>query len=95
MKKRYAACLGLIACILSVGLYVRWKFKKQMAAVMVIGGADGPTSIFLAGKLGRMHQIGTFLIVAALLLLVIFLCYIVKRRRRFQSKSPCAGKEKE
>ena len=28
---------------------------KAAAAVSIIGGADGPTSIFLAGKLGQYH----------------------------------------
>ena len=27
---------------------------KAAAAISIIGGADGPTSIFLAGKLGRL-----------------------------------------
>ena len=32
---------------------------KAAAAVSIIGGADGPTSIFLAGKLDRLHY-GTY-----------------------------------
>ena len=27
---------------------------EKAAAISIIGGADGPTSIFLAGKLGRL-----------------------------------------
>ena len=32
---------------------------KSAAAVSIIGGADGPTSIFLAGKLGQTGLLGT------------------------------------
>ena len=31
---------------------------KAAAAISIIGGADGPTSIFLAGKLGQTKYMG-------------------------------------
>lgn len=31
---------------------------KAAAAISIIGGADGPTSIFLAGKLGQTNYLG-------------------------------------
>jgi len=30
--------------------------KKKPVSVAIIGGADGPTSIFLAGKIGRKKK---------------------------------------
>jgi len=37
---------------------------KAAAAVSIIGGADGPTSIFLAGKLGQTHLMGPIAVAA-------------------------------
>ena len=50
-EKMVGFILGIItgaAVILSLGgLYLA---KKDAAAVSIIGGADGPTAIFIAGK---------------------------------------------
>ena len=37
---------------------------KAAAAISIIGGADGPTSIFLAGKLGQTEYLGTIAVAA-------------------------------
>lgn len=37
---------------------------KQAAAISIIGGADGPTSIFLAGKLGQTSLMGPIAVAA-------------------------------
>ncbi len=37
---------------------------KEAAAISIIGGADGPTSIFLAGKLGQTHLLGPIAVAA-------------------------------
>ncbi|MDD3251049.1 MAG: hypothetical protein PHV18_00670 [Lachnospiraceae bacterium] len=53
MKKRV-----IIACVLlAAGFFVlrpvfHWN-NKSAVAVSIIGGADGPTSVFLAGKAGK------------------------------------------
>lgn len=51
MKKTMAIILGVIGLVLA-GFSAVLKWKKQMS-VSIIGGADGPTSIFLAGKVGN------------------------------------------
>ncbi len=38
--------------------------NKQAAAISIIGGADGPTSIFLAGKLGQAALMGPIAVAA-------------------------------
>lgn len=49
MKKVITIVTGVLgALFLVLGIII--KVKKQMS--FVIGGADGPTSVFLAGKLG-------------------------------------------
>lgn len=50
MKKGIGLLL-LISGALSITMSIIFKIKK-VAAVSIIGGADGPTSIFVAGKLG-------------------------------------------
>ena len=37
---------------------------KAAAAISIIGGADGPTSIFLAGKLGQTNYLGPIAVAA-------------------------------
>jgi len=57
-----AAQLGIFAAYL---LAILFGFSDQAAAaVSIIGGADGPTSIFLAGKLGQSSLMGPIAVAA-------------------------------
>lgn len=67
MKKTIAIILGVMGVVLA-GFSAILKWKKQMS-VSIIGGADGPTSIFLAGKVGNDFSVAG--IVVGILLLVI------------------------
>lgn len=72
MKKVVTVLLGLVGVMLVVFNFFL-KFKNAPTKVSVIGGADGPTSIFLAGKvvpnLSLMGVIiGVILIVVAIIL---------------------------
>lgn len=50
MKKGFTVVLAAIgAGLFGVGIT---SLTKKAVAVSVIGGADGPTSVFLAGKIG-------------------------------------------
>lgn len=56
--------------------------KKQVAmSVSVIGSADGPTSIFLAGTVGDIRPLQIGLAVAGTLSLLISLGLYIKNRR--------------
>ena len=60
MKKIIAIIVAAVGIILAaIGL--NWK-SKAAVAVSIIGGADGPTSIFLAGKIGDGFILGIALI---------------------------------
>ena len=58
MKKKYwviGACvvgLVVVGSIIYTSLHVSFNKNEDGTSVSIIGGADGPTSIFLAGKLG-------------------------------------------
>ena len=72
MKKAVTAVLGLLG-ILAVCVGIDMK-QKSAVAVSIIGGADGPTSIFLAGKVGNDFSmagivIGILLIITAAILI--------------------------
>ena len=69
--------MGIISCIIGILLAVAgivMKVKGTMA-VSVIGGADGPTSVFVAGKLnGDMANV--FIIAGAVILgIVLLVCW--------------------
>lgn len=52
--------------------------QKENTAVSVIGGADGPTSIFIAGKLNGDNFI--FMIVVGIILLILAGVIFYKRK---------------
>jgi len=59
---------------------MRPKLLKQ-AFSFTIGGADGPTSVFLAGKIGGLEIfLGICSVVAVILILVAF--YFIKKHHR-------------
>ena len=72
--------MGIISCIIGILFAVAgivMKVKGTMA-VSVIGGADGPTSVFVAGKLnGDMANV--FIIAGAVILGIVLLVYWKKR----------------
>ncbi|MEE1031678.1 MAG: oxaloacetate decarboxylase [Ruminococcus sp.] len=72
--KKWLAVIPAI-CIV-VGII--WKIK-EFTAVSIIGGADGPTAIFVAGSLGGSFWI-TFIIVVILVLLAALLIWKLKKK---------------
>lgn len=45
-------CAGIVLVGTGAGVAM-WLIKNKPASVAIIGSADGPTSIFLAGKIGK------------------------------------------
>ena len=65
--------IGIVAVIITVIL----KIKRQMS-ISIIGGADGPTSEFIAGKVGNTSAaVG---VIVGIVLLVIGIFMIRKKR---------------
>ena len=71
MKKTMAIILGVIGLVLA-GFSAVLKWKKQMS-VSIIGGADGPTSIFLAGKVGNDFSVAGIVVGIMIIIMVGFL----------------------
>lgn len=72
---------SIVALILSVISGIR-KYFMIDASIAIIGGADGPTSIFLAGRVGDSPEMW---MIAALLILI---TVIYKIYRAYKEKRP-------
>ena len=72
-----AAATGLI--LLASGVWIR----SSQASVAVIGGADGPTSIFVAARVNGAALMGTGLVVlAAVVAAGLVLAALIRRNER-------------
>lgn len=56
------------------------------ANVTVIGGADGPTSVFLAGKVSHISILGIGVIGIAVLIVIILAVWKIKRGKYHESE---------
>lgn len=63
-----ASVIGVIIAIVGIILNIIQK-NKISASISIIGGVDGPTSIFLAGKVGSMPVI-TGIVIGIILLII-------------------------
>ena len=76
MKKVLLIALAALGALLAV---IGYGYKHRYAmSIGIIGGADGPTAIFVAGKTGMIFYAGLALLTAAIVLLV---CRIWKNRK--------------
>lgn len=78
MKKVLGIMTGLLG-ILFVITGVITKAKKTFS-ISVIGGVDGPTSVFVAGKVGSDISLG--LITAGVILIVVVVACLLKKQRK-------------
>ena len=80
MKKITGIILAVIG-IVTVAIHVIFKVNERMSAarsVSIIGGADGPTSIFIAGKIGGTSiWIGMFV---GIVLLITGILIIIRKK---------------
>ena len=77
MKKWIAVIVAAIGIILA-GFGISVKIKGA-ASVGIIGGADGPTAIFVAGKVGDGFSLGIILLGILLILLGILVYRKMKK----------------
>lgn len=73
MKKIYGIVLSVIGIVIAlVGILLK---VKERTAVSIIGGVDGPTFIYVAGKIGSVPV--TISVILGIVLLVIGIWGIV------------------
>lgn len=76
MKKWLIGIFGILSVLfLAGGIATKLMNGRVAASVSVIGGADGPTSIFLAGKVGNSSFVGLIAagIVSGLIAIILLL----------------------
>ena len=78
MKKIVAAVVMILGLILAVS-GIQWKMKGS-ASISVIGGADGPTSIFVAGKVGDGMTVGMMVIGVLLIVAGVVIYKMIKKK---------------
>lgn len=83
MKKYLAVLIGLAAAvgILLAGVGV-W-LKSSLASVAIIGGADGPTSIFIAERIDgtALLKAGAVLLSGALVIGLLLILILGRKRK--------------
>lgn len=77
MKKWVAVIVAAIGIVLA-GFGISAKIKGA-ASIGIIGGADGPTAIFVAGKVGDGFSLGIILLGILLILLGILVYRKMKK----------------
>lgn len=77
--KKKLSIIGLVIGIIAVLFGIMVKFKKA-ASISIIGGADGPTAIFIAGKVGDNFSWGLVLIGAVIAAIAVLA--ILKNRQK-------------
>lgn len=84
LKKIITAIAAVLAAAVAVFLIIKGitMFTTQRASISIIGGADGPTSVFLAGKLGSSAGTGMVLTGAFLAAIVVIILSILIRKNK-------------
>ena len=76
MKKKGLAAFAFVGAFLAI---VGYGYQHRHAAsIGIIGGADGPTAIYVAGKTGMVFYAGMALL---LIVLALILLRILKNRK--------------
>ena len=77
--KKIISVIVIILGVIFVAIGVVAKVKES-ASIAIIGGADGPTSIFLAGRVGTGFSIGTILLGVIVIIIGIVIYKIIKKK---------------
>ena len=78
MKKKIGIIIAVVIGALAL-LYGIVTEVKDTAAISIIGGADGPTSVFLAGKVGHGFSL-IFIVIGAIILLIALVLFLRRRK---------------
>lgn len=83
MKRIVAIMADLAgAVLLAAGIMMKVKSQREGSVIgetMVIGGADGPTSIFIAARVN--HDVLALLLIAGAVLLILFGIWLITKRK--------------
>ena len=72
---------GIMYLILNFARRIYTFAMQERMAVSIIGGADGPTSIFLAGRVGGNASMGIYLVSLVVLLIGVGIVVYLKKKK--------------
>lgn len=79
MKKVVGGIITIIGIVMAAwGIHV-YVFAEEATSIL-IGGADGPTSVFIAGKVGNGFGLGT--IFAGIILVIAGVLICIKSKKK-------------
>lgn len=79
MKKVVGGIITIIGIVMTAwGIHV-YVFAKEATSIL-IGGADGPTSVFIAGKVGNGFGLGTIFV--GIILVVAGVVIFIKSKKK-------------
>ena len=79
MKKILGIVAGVVG-IISVIVGVALKMNNNAIAITIIGGVDGPTSVFVAGKLNSVLVSILLIAIGVVMLIVAIIFYFLKKK---------------
>ena len=79
MKKILGIIAGVVG-IISVIVGVALKMNNNAIAIAIIGGVDGPTSVFVAGKLNSVLVSILLIAIGVVMLIVAIIFYFLKKK---------------
>ena len=79
MKKILGIVAGVVG-IISVIVGVALKMNNNVIAIAIIGGVDGPTSVFVAGKLNSVLVSILLIAIGVVMLIVAIIFYFLKKK---------------
>ena len=79
MKKILGIVAGIVG-IISVIVGVALKMNNNAIAIAIIGGVDGPTSVFVAGKLNSVLVSILLIAIGVVMLIVAIIFYFLKKK---------------
>ena len=80
-EKKMKKILGIVAGIVGIiSVIVGVALKMNNNAIAIIGGVDGPTSVFVAGKLNSVLVSILLIAIGVVMLIVAIIFYFLKKK---------------
>ena len=80
--KKLSVLLGIIAVLIGTVVVAITLLTRSAHSASIIGGADGPTSIFLAGKVDSLSLVIGMAVGFALLIVGVVLIVFLSKRKK-------------
>lgn len=79
MMKKIISAIAVLLGLILLQIGIRWKLRNA-ASIAIIGGADGPTAIFVAGKIGNGMEVGAIGLGVVLIVVGVLIYKVIKKK---------------